>query len=233
MTVDLWSMPIPVMAPASLALQATLSPSELERAARFIAADKRSEFITCRGALRILLARYLDQSPESVALSTLPGGKPTLADPQGLFFNLSHTTGLMLVAIARGMPVGVDVEKVRHVEGASQITSRYFSAQERADMTNDPSSFLSLWTRRESALKALGLGISAGWDSLQIIPRSTDTADALGPQKNCHIRLLTPRAGYVAAVSAVASHFDLCLKPALEFTALELAGFTDDHLTAH
>src|ERR1700761_6111290 len=67
-----------------------------------------------REALGRILAAALDE-PEAPALVPAEDGKPRLAvDPGRLSFNLSHSGGLALVALAPGgLDVGVDVEVIK------------------------------------------------------------------------------------------------------------------------
>ena len=54
-----------------------------------------------------------------------------LADASnGIHFNVTHTDGLALIALAR-RPVGVDVEQLRAVSDPEGLVRRFFSAAER------------------------------------------------------------------------------------------------------
>ena len=216
--VELWVVPLPLPATVVAALAATMSFDEWERAGRLIAPDKRQQFIASRGVLRALLGAYLGVPPSEVTLTRQAHGKPALPAEAGLSFNLSHTDGLLLVAVAAGLEVGVDVERIRPVESASTLAARYFSARERASMADGPVGFLRLWTCRESAVKAFGTGISAGWDDLRIVERSQGEADAVSQDRNCHVRLLAPRPGYVAALAALTDRFSLRPPRVIEFS---------------
>ena len=216
--VELWVVPLPLPSTVEAALAATMSFDEWERAGRLIAPDKRRQFIGSRGVLRALLGAYLGVPPSEVTLTRQAHGKPALPAETGLRFNLSHTEGLLLVAVSAGLEVGVDVERVRPVEGASRLASRFFSVRERAGMEDGPVGFLRLWTCRESAVKAFGTGISAGWDDLRIVERSPDEADAVSQDRNCHVRLFSPRPGYVAALAALTDRFALRTPRVLEFS---------------
>ncbi|MGC1853430.1 MAG: hypothetical protein WA687_13430, partial [Solirubrobacterales bacterium] len=65
-------------------------------------------------ALRRVLAHYLDADPGEIELRTGEYGKPALADPGApLRFNLSHSSGAALIAVACGREVGIDIERIR------------------------------------------------------------------------------------------------------------------------
>jgi 4'-phosphopantetheinyl transferase len=78
--------------------------------------QKYRRYIVARGALRLILARYLAISPARVAFHYGLHGKPSLVSPSpggALEFNLSHTDDIALYAVTRGIPLGVDVEGIR------------------------------------------------------------------------------------------------------------------------
>jgi 4'-phosphopantetheinyl transferase len=57
-----------------------LSRAELARASRFVFERDRIHFICGRSALRTILARYLDERPETVRFRYGSHGKPALLD---------------------------------------------------------------------------------------------------------------------------------------------------------
>lgn len=205
--VDVWAVRLPLALRDEKALAACLSEDERVQAAGFRMPAKRRQFVTGRAVLRTLLGRYLGLPASAVRLSQARQGKPSLADAHLLGFNLSHTDGLLLVAISGGVEVGVDVEHVRPVESAPQIAAHYFTARERARMLEGPMGFLQLWTCRESVVKAHGSGISAGWEWVRIVERGAGEADAIGLDTDCHVRSFIPATGYVAALAALAPSF--------------------------
>jgi 4'-phosphopantetheinyl transferase len=76
-------------------------------------------------------------------------------------FNISHSGNCILCALACGQRVGIDVEAVRRIDLSdfrSAFSPEEWSAINGAD---DPhAAFFSLWTRKESAGKADGRGLS-------------------------------------------------------------------------
>src|SRR4051812_48337067 len=81
-----------------------LTPDERDRAARYRVGPVREQFTFSRGLLRRLLAGYLRTLPHAVPITYTASGKPVLAGGS-LHFNVTHTTGLALVAVA-GRRVG-------------------------------------------------------------------------------------------------------------------------------
>src|SRR5438552_660293 len=79
-----------------------------------------------------LLAQYLGCPPALIALQRGPHGKPQLVG-EPLHFNLSHSGALALLAIARDVAVGVDVERVdRPIPRQDALLTRCFTAAEAA-----------------------------------------------------------------------------------------------------
>ena len=118
-------------------------------------------------ALREILSRYLDCSPDALQFKTQPGGKPYLHAPaHELEFNLSHSRDIALLGISTSVKLGIDVETYRAVNDPLRLAQRVMSAaecDELSALSGDArlDRFLTLWTRLEARQKAVGLGIFA------------------------------------------------------------------------
>jgi 4'-phosphopantetheinyl transferase len=131
----------------------------------------------------------------------------------GIAFNLSHSGGWSVVAVARGRRVGVDVEEVRSVAERESIVARFFSARERADLAALPGplrhdAFFRIWTCKEACIKALGTGLATPLDrfSVAVDPREPPgllevVGDPAGAAR-WSIRDLGMGEGYAGAVAA-------------------------------
>src|SRR6185503_13898651 len=110
-----WCASLDVPPETSARLYATLTPDERTRSARFQFERDQQRFIVARGVLRDLLGRYLQIQPGKISFVYNAFGKPDLgpefANP--LKFNLSHSAGLALIAIATASDVGVDLEYIQ------------------------------------------------------------------------------------------------------------------------
>lgn len=122
-----------------------------------------------RSPLRRLLAAYLDTEPDDVRLVEDAHGRPRLQDApaRGLDFNWSHSGEHALVAIARGVVPGVDIERRRPRRQALALARRFFDGAEVDALEALPEAarddaFLELWTAKEALLKAHGRGIAYG-----------------------------------------------------------------------
>lgn len=118
-----------------------------------------------RRGLREVLSRYLGEDPDAIELAHREHGKPALADPRArLDFNLSHSGGLALVAIAGEGPVGVDVERVGRRRDFVRLAAREFGGEAAAELEaaapeRRAATFYAAWTRHEARLKCHGGGL--------------------------------------------------------------------------
>ncbi len=136
----------------------------------------RRQFALARSLLRQVLSAYEpDVAPALWEFQSSAEGRPFLAsafDHTGLNFNLSHTEGLVALAVCRHARVGVDVEKMGRAPLA--VAERYFSAAETAQLRVLPADeqarhFVRLWTLKEAYLKATGTGLAGGLSRMSFV----------------------------------------------------------------
>ncbi|HEX5145376.1 MAG TPA: 4'-phosphopantetheinyl transferase superfamily protein [Conexibacter sp.] len=159
-TVDVWVADLAAHGEPERAL---LSPVEHARAERFARAEDGERWARARGILRALLGRYAGEDPRALALVVGEHGKPRL-DGSPLRFNVSHSAGAALYAVARAREVGVDVELPRRAVDHVAIARRAFGAAEAEriaalDGIARERAFLRSWVRWEAVLKCRGTGI--------------------------------------------------------------------------
>lgn len=137
--------------------------AEAARAARFATRELARRYLAAHGALRAVLARFTE-APLVFALGEK--GKPYLAAAPEVRFNLSHSHGRGLIAVARGIEVGVDVEQIRAVRNFAALVDRYFPPGEAEPA--DEREFLRRWTQLEALWKARGVGLYGAGMPLEI-----------------------------------------------------------------
>jgi 4'-phosphopantetheinyl transferase len=218
--IHVWSASLARPAEEVAALARTLSDDERERAAAMRHAATQAEFIVARGLLRSLLGGCLDVWPSRIRFSRAPQGKPQLAEPGHLYFNVSHSHGVGLFAVARRIEVGVDLERLRPFSDELGLAERYFTPREAAALRALPpaarlEAFFRLWTRKEAYLKAHGLGISYGLERVEVSHGPDEPARILlidGDEREAarwSLRALAPAAGYVGALACQAHDYRL------------------------
>lgn len=150
------------------ALSTLLTADEAARRARFIRASDQRTFVVTRALIRTTLSAYGPTAPRDWRFATNQHGCPAVVDAQAgtprLTFNVSHTDGLVALAVTLGFPVGVDVERVdRPVR--EDIPGRYFAPSEVRDLRSRPAAqqareFFEYWTLKEAYIKARGMGLA-------------------------------------------------------------------------
>ena len=145
------------------ALGGLLTADELLRAGRMKSEHGRTRAVVTRAALRKLLARELGRTPEEIAFSVGPHGKPRLDDRSApVRFNLSHSAGRALIAIARDVEVGVDLEEIRPRTDLQGVARRVFTEAEREAVDiGGETAFYRHWVAKEAFVKATGRGIES------------------------------------------------------------------------
>ena len=143
-------------------LFALLTADEQARAARYLRAETREEFVAARASLRLLLGRALQTPAADVHLIAGDQGKLQTA---GIAFNLSHSGGLVAVALSQRASVGIDVEKIDRRVEVLDVAEASFSASEVAQLRGMASveaqrqRFFELWTEQEAVAQCLGIGL--------------------------------------------------------------------------
>lgn len=174
--VHVWRARLDVPPTRAERLLGLLARDERERAERFHFQRDRDRFIAARGLLRSILGGYLNVEPGSLRFDYGARGKPSLApehNPEGLRFNVSHSQGVALFAVARGRELGVDVERVSARVACEEIAARFFSARESARLFELPEglraeAFFNCWTRKEAYIKARGEGLALPLDLFDV-----------------------------------------------------------------
>ena len=115
--------------------------------------------------VRTVLARYWGRN----GIQRTESGQPYL--PGAPFFSISHSGSYVLLGVSE-MPVGVDIQEKRPVASLS-LASRFFHPEETKKIRSSPdpdSVFFSIWTAKESYVKAESLGFSLPFSSFCLIP---------------------------------------------------------------
>lgn len=154
-----------------ISLLALVSPQKRNKTGKFKFFEDAQ-----RCLLGDLLARYaicnkLGVKNSKLAFSNNKYGKPVLLQPEGIFFNISHSGDWVVCAVSNE-PVGIDVEMIKPVE-FNTIARRFFTETEYNDLMSKENNerlkyFYTLWTLKESYIKAVGKGLSIPLNSFSI-----------------------------------------------------------------
>lgn len=175
-----WQLPLQVDSERSQFLASLLSTDEKQRAQRFHFDKHRYRFIAAHGQLRLILGEYLNCSAQALKFIENAFGKPFL-DHKPLFFNLSHSHELALLAVNARFDLGVDIEwKGREIDYL-QIGQRFFSENEYKELASLPDhlqheGFFNCWTRKEAYIKAVGEGMRIPLGQFEVSLKPDDPA---------------------------------------------------------
>lgn len=169
--VELWRLELDPLSGSLAELLPRLPPGERERCLRYHRPADRLRYALCRVVLRQLLAQRLHCVPQEVEIEIDAHGKPRLAQPADLHFNLSHTGRCALIALSTVGPVGVDIERVSTTlaladlqAGLSPSEQRYCAHSARVQ------TYFQVWCGKEAVLKALGLGLAGPLHRVSALP---------------------------------------------------------------
>lgn len=159
------------------------------------------------------LATQLNVPTPALPLERDPRGRPRLAGALAAWdCNWSHSGDGLLVALGRGVRVGIDLERLRPRARALELARRFFTAPELAWLHAAPSTavrdhgFLRLWCAKEAVLKAHGHGISFGLHRLRFAEdagslRLVECDAALGAPAEWTLQELSPAPEYLGALA--------------------------------
>ena len=196
-----------------------LDPTAQARSSRIRSPTTRLEFTRSHAALRLILAQQCSCSPLEIEITRAceycsdQHGRPRVVWPQtNLHFSVSHSSGFAVIAIARQVQVGADVERILPLSTDLHILLHAFTDAERAAVLDSPEgaqldAFYMLWTAKEAYAKARGLGLAMETASFEIvglpdIPTLSPTTD--DPNQLWTLHSYIPKLGYIAAIAVAA-----------------------------
>lgn len=159
-----------------------LPADDRRRAEWMLVEPGRRRWVAARWALRRTLCRYLDVAAEELKLEVGENGKPRIAGPTSVRFNLSHSEELALIAVTAAGEVGIDIERVdpdrdflelaRH--GLDRESAGFVRSAPAADR---PGAFYRAWVRREAIGKCTGAGLTRAASGKQLWVREIDVGE--------------------------------------------------------
>ncbi len=153
-----------------------LCPSELTRFNQITHKQSKREYQAAHILCRMMLSHFSKVSPADWQFKNGKHGKPEIKNNlnhENLRFNISHTNGLVACALTTKYDIGVDLEWSCRSNIIDTIAEKKFSSAEFNYLKASPRTeqrriFFSLWTLKESYIKAIGKGLLEPLDSFAI-----------------------------------------------------------------
>lgn len=206
---DIWLTPVRWRSDCLAAFDA----AETEQLSRLTSAAARATFTTSRTAQRLIGARYLGLAPAEVRVVRDCGhcggqhGRPRYPGAP-IDYSVSHTPEWLMVAVTGTGLVGVDLERVTACHDVERSAPVALSAAERERFAQVPEAlrarwFATAWTRKEAAMKLVGLGLAAPPGLLEVTGRQVSVgAVPRWPGVPIFLSDLPAPAGHVAALAS-------------------------------
>lgn len=196
------------------AMRALLDDGERARCERFLRPEDKARFVTGRFLARTALAEATGLAPQGIRFTTdcphcgAAHGKPRLPG-SGLDFSLSHSGDRVVLVLAEGAEVGVDVEQEsdRDIDRLAEMVLTPAEREALLAMDDRRRGFHAYWSRKEALLKATGHGLAAPMTAIHV-SAPDDPAEVIawdGEAAVSPVRLadLTPGPGYAAAAAVL------------------------------
>jgi 4'-phosphopantetheinyl transferase len=198
-----------------------LGPADLDRRSRLHLPADRQRLTAAAAVSRLVLGAAAGRPPDRLEFDRTcprcgaPHGKPQLTGDSGLQFSVSHSGDSVVVAVARDIAVGVDVEEVGTPDPAelTDTAELVLAPSERRRLARRPESrraqaFTTYWTRKEAVLKATGQGLTASPADLVVTPPSAGPRvlhwpSAPVPLEQLALHPLHPPRGLAAALAVL------------------------------
>jgi 4'-phosphopantetheinyl transferase len=152
--------------------EALLTPEERIQQQRFYFHSHRIHYLISRALIRTTLSLYAEVEPHEWRFSRNPYGRPEIEWPRidcPLRFNISHTCGLMSLAVTLQRDIGVDSENTTCRQFDFALAERFFAPDEVSALKalaplSLSERFFEFWTLKEAYIKARGMGLSIPLD---------------------------------------------------------------------
>lgn len=91
-------------------------------------------------------------------------GKPYIEN-DNYHFSISHS-GNLIAFVSHTAPIGIDIQETKN---DTSPALRFFTQNEQSYISNDPSRFFEIWTKKEAYIKMLGTGLSTSLSSFDVL----------------------------------------------------------------
>jgi 4'-phosphopantetheinyl transferase len=163
-----------------------LSDEERAQHDRFIPLGKKHEFLVARWLSKTVLGELLGHAPE---FTKNEWGCPSLKGESKLRFNITHTDGLVAMIVSDQFDVGCDAELLSRAPKLLALGPNVFAPKELAELNalptdQQPLRAVTLWTLKESYIKARGMGLALPLDGFAFRIDAENTGVEIEPRLN-------------------------------------------------
>lgn len=177
-TVGVWLAPPEAVLAHVADGAALLSAAERHRHGTFLFGGDRALYLAAHVLARCVVGAAAGCPPRDIVLGAEASGRPVVLAPdraRPLQLSLSHTRGLIAVALARRLRCGVDVERLRDDVDLELLGAAICSPAELAWFRRLPpggrrEAFFGLWTIKEALLKGAGVGLAGDPATISVLP---------------------------------------------------------------
>lgn len=203
--IDIWTILLDTNHDSAEALKTLLDSQELERYDK-LHPNHQHRYLVSHAACREILGRYTKTPVKQITYIKNDHGKPALNHENPIYFNLSHSQDMAILAISKYSDIGVDVEYYKSKATWEKIAKRFFTETEVSFLLNQPEDrqeklFFQIWTRKEAYIKAIGTGLSTPLSSFDVTTSKTiKPIDSIESKAIWYQEDLTLSAQYTGAV---------------------------------
>ena len=153
-----------------------LSNNEINRVNKIKSNKKKQQFIITRGITKKILSNILEKKHNQIEILYNQHGKPFINEKynnHSVEFNASHSGKYGLIGVTLDNKIGVDIQKIKSDVDIEGLSSRFFSNNERDELmklakNKQSDAFYLGWVRKESFIKATGIGVAYGLDRFSV-----------------------------------------------------------------
>lgn len=152
-----------------------LSREEIRRSNGIRIKKNNDLFCLRKGITRIILSSFFGMVPCDIEYDYSISGKPFVSSAgfRDYSFNISHSKEYLFLGITKGREIGVDIERISPTFNYPIVAKSIFSEKEKAvfnsyDELSQLKAFYKMWVQKEAISKALGLGISIGFNKFSV-----------------------------------------------------------------
>jgi 4'-phosphopantetheinyl transferase len=179
---------------------------------RFVKWEDAHRALFAELLIRYLIISKLKINNNDISFSTNDYKKPFLDNIKDFHFNLSHSGSWMVCALDQ-YPVGIDVELIKTID--LKIAKRFFPKEESEELLSKEESkrtdfFFTLWTLKESYMKATGKGLYLPLSSFSVKFDKEDRIFIISEGKkikNMHLKMYGLDHNYKLSVCAAHNQF--------------------------